>query len=407
MPDGNDTLLPDAYTHSDGRVVRYYRDEGKKLFYYQPSEFLLARTARASAGASYQPYLLATMQEIITTGAGQGDAVTDASITLTYQLLPALDPELRELMAADIERKYGEAPRLLPLAPVAATVSFGDLQGVPPQELQADFVSGIAGEIELSEEQFKQVMALLTARPDKPAGSLGGTVSARLLDSTPVEVPLRISLKETAGPLFETAILGPAAGEGQWRVQLTNRVESPVMLSGLRQVPVGASAVAYPQPFAATTLAPGQSATVTYQVAPAGGPLRAIDPQAVASVLIDDFKLLWRRLVLKQGFTSETFAITVVMAGPEYFASSPGGGAMLTKVTVDFDCGASVELTAQAPAAAVTLERGYLATLIGDFSTYRYRLTCAYDSGASVEGDWLATDMSELAVVPLAPGVGG
>ena len=34
-----------------------------------------------------------------------------------------------------------------------------------------------------------------------------------------------------------------------------------------------------------------------YRVTPATQPLRAIDPQLSGSVLIDDYKLLWRRLI--------------------------------------------------------------------------------------------------------------
>ncbi|MBC8163784.1 MAG: hypothetical protein H7Z42_21460, partial [Roseiflexaceae bacterium] len=402
-PETKDSLLADAYTHSDGRTVRYYRDEGRKLFYYQPSEFLLARTARPSASAAYQPYLLATMQNIITTGEGQGDAVTDTQVTLTYQLLPSLDPELRELTVADIERKYGETPRLLPIYPGSATVTFGDLPGVPPQTLQADFANGIAGEIELSEDQFKLVMALLTARPDKTAGALSGTVRTTLLDNTPVEVPLRISLVETAGPLFDVLISGLVEGTTDtYQVGLRNRVENPIALNALKQVSVG-NQMAYPQAFAPALIGPGQTADVAYKIAPAGEPLRAIDPQLNAQVLIDDYKLLWRKLVVQQGFTSEKFTITVAIQGPEYFASSPDGVAMLTSVLVEFDSGATATLTAEAQSATVELSRGYLAVLIGDFSTYRFRTAANYSTGVIATTEWIATDLDTLAIVPALP----
>ena len=192
----------------------------------------------------------------------------------------------------------------------------------------------------------------------------------------------------------------PGGPAGRYAVLLTNRIESPVRITRLHGVDLGSGSVAAPLDALPIVVAPGQTATLTYQVAPADAAVPDLEPVFEASVE-PAHAVLWPLLMWNQGWTSSTFPVTATIdAG--YFGGAPG----LTGVRVEFESDQTVTLGPGALTATVQLRMPLLGYLLKDGSAtrYRYRVRNLHGDTEGAAGE-LIDGEGDLEVVPAPEGV--
>jgi hypothetical protein len=410
-PTPSRALIPIPFTSNDGRSAMFFYDTGLELFYCQPTEFRLSRTAHPPDQAAYQPYLVITMVNVMTTASDQEASTTSCQVNLTYRALPYFDPELRELARNHPDLTgWNPMPRFAALDPVktsltlqlpqAAATTF-ELMERP--DVVISFQDGLADNITVSDQQFLPITAAFIA-----GAGLEGTVNAQVLDRN-ISVKLRLSLNDTAGPLFDSTYNGCVdEAEGIHRITLTNCVESAVQIARLESVVVAPNVSASPQTIPSGLIAPGKSVVVDYQVTPRDSHIVRIDPIVIGNVVLDNQARtkLWRQLLEEQGYTSDTFQVNVAI-DPSYFAPSqpqdtqqPKGPPPLTSVQIEFRGAESITLTQAAPTATATLRQGYLAMILGELRSYKYRVINQYADGSEKRTDWQSDELPDLSVTP-------
>jgi hypothetical protein len=404
-PTASRALLRLPFVANDGRGAIFFYDTGLDLFYYQPAEFRLSRLAHPLDQPGFQPYLIVTTMNVVTDQPNGGEPITTCRVNLTYRALPYIDPEILDL-ASDYfkETQVSPTPRFATLNPVKTALTL-NLPGATPgsftttarPDVAVSFDEGLADNLGLSDQEFLPIAGAFLA-----GLGIEGTVETQLLDRM-ATVRLRLSLNDTAGPLFNATYLGSANGRHQ--VRLTNQVESAVTVAKLGQVTVAPGVVALPQTAPGMTVAPGESVVVEYSVTPAEAYVRTIDPIVTGSVVLDreQRKQLWRRLIVEQGYTTDTFQVTASI-DPTFFGAAPEGMPPLTGVRIEFrGADAMVELTPAAPSHAITLRQGYLSRLLGEPRVYKYRVTNLHADGAGATGPWIDDEVDVLSVEPALP----
>lgn len=397
LPQGGTTVhrLLKSTVQLGDEQLEVYQDMGLPgQFYYEPQEFRLARTARLPDRPEYYPHLVAAVVPLVS---GEGGAEVLYRVQLAYEALPYVEQRL--LDAAREQLAGGDAQAgFTPIVPRTARLTLqvpsdgGDFVELLREGVAVDFAAGLSDSLTLTESQFRTIFTSVAS------GGVHGTVQVELIDGRVETVPLRLSFAETAGALFADTFNGPAGQPGVFRVTLQNRVESPVKIEALAPVRLtvgGQAAVAYPQPLSAPTVAPGESVAVDYQLAPANLLPTGLKPALSATVLFSAERL-WERLLVNGGYTSATFAIEAA-AEPEYFGPPPAGVEPLAALRLEFDCGVTVTLTAQAPRQTVTLRQPLLDHLLNrpDAMRYRFRVTDVHRAADGGERDgaqtgWLA-----------------
>jgi hypothetical protein len=403
-PTTSRALIRVPFSANDGRTAIFFYDTGLDVFYCQPTEFRLARTAHPSAQSSYQPYLIITMSNIVTTQADDGPPITSCQINLCYRALPYFDAELKGLAADSATlQQFSAIPRFATLDPSKTKLTLklpqavaGTFESVERHDLEISFDEGLADNLTLSDQQLLPISAAFVA-----GFGIEGTITAQLLDSQ-VAVKLRLSLNDTVGPLFDTSYNGCIdAQEGIHRVTITNRIESPVQVTKLEQVVVRPNVLAHPQSIASVLVQPNQSLAIDYRVEPKDSIIQNLSPLIIGSVVLDQEqrKKLWRRFVIEQGYTTDTFSI-MVRINSAYFEPPPAGLQALTEVLIEFRGGATVKLTPTLLSQPITLRQGYLAMLFGEPRAYKYRVTNTYQNGTSAVSDWIDDMVDTLDIVP-------
>jgi hypothetical protein len=258
------------------------------------------------------------------------------------------------------------------------------------------FQDGLADNITVSDQQFLPITAAFVA-----GAGLEGTVNAQVLDRN-ISVKLRLSLNDTAGPLFVSTYNGCVdEAQGIHRITLTNCVESAVQIARLESVVVAPNVFASPQAVPGGLIAPGQSVVVDYRVTPKEAQVVRIDPIAIGNVVLNNQARakLWRQLLEEQGYTSDTFQANVAI-DPSYFGTPPAGMQPLTGVQIDFRGADSITLTPAAPTATATLRQGYLAMILGEPRNYKYRVINQHADGSEEHTDWQSDEVDTLTVTP-------
>jgi hypothetical protein len=403
-PTPSRALIPIPFTSNDGRSAVFFYDTGLELFYCQPTEFRLSRTAHPSDQAAYQPYLVITMVNVLTAEGDQGASTTSCQVHLTYRALPYFDPELRELARTHPDLTgWNPMPRFAALDPVKTSLTLQLPQAtadifelIERPDVVISFQDGLADNITVSDQQFLPITtAFITGM------GLEGTVNAQVLDRN-ISVKLRLSLNDTAGPLFDSTYNGCVdEAAGIHRVTLTNCVESAVQIARLESVVVAPSVIASPQTVPGGLILPGQSVVVDYQVTPKASQIARIDPIVIGNVVLDNQARLklWRQLIEEQGYTSDTFQVNVAI-DPSYFGTPPAGMQQLTGVQIDFRGAESVTLTPAAPTATATLRQGYLAMILHEPRSYKYRVIYQYANGSEEQTDWQSDEVDQLTIAP-------
>lgn len=378
-PSQNHILLPDDILF-EGDTVTFYRDSTlRDQIYYEPQAFQLARVA----DAPYEPDLMLLFQNV------QAEDTLLYQVELTFHVLPQINQRLLNIA----QEKYGSEARFTALNPVSSTLLLnlpldaanGDPQPVT-QEAAISFDEGIRHSVTLSDTEFERVMLGFRS----PAGlGLAGMVQATLFDGSTADIPVELSLAQTLGQPFDHLFLGPVDGQpGRYRVQLTNRIESPVLISSLYGVQVG-TRFAYPQHLllpdgttaSSATVQPGESVTIEYLVAPNDGPVADITPLLESSVLVNHAQL-WPLLMFNEGYTSHTFDLSVSIDAAFFSSPPPDGMAPLVGVWVEFEPETAVILTADQLTTTATLRMPLLPWLLQqDAQQYRYRVTNIHIQG--------------------------
>jgi hypothetical protein len=416
-PTTNEILIPNTVI-VDGAVTTFYEDSAYPgRYYFAPQELRLSR-------ADAPPYLprLVFAFDLQHPADAAADAGVDASAAagtaaggdaMEYDVRVAFvaTPWISPLTLAEIRQQVPattDPPEFLPLAPVSANLSLqlpvdagGAVAPAPQPDATVNFEQGVTDEFRLTPEQFKAFVASLTAT------GVDGTVSTTLVGSTMKEVRLTLSFARTAGHLFSRQ-LTPTGTAGEYRVTLTNDVESAVTLHAAHVVLVSPGVVALPDDFDTTSVAPGASFDLTYHVQPADALVVDIEPDVDATVDVDPAKLL-PRLMVAEGYRNDTFTVPV-SAAPTYFATPGPNGAMLAGLVVDFDSGVEIAFDATHVEAQAELHMPWLPYLLDapEAKQYRYRVTNVWAAEpaprADPPGDWIdGAGEAALAVVPNQP----
>ena len=414
-PTTSHILLRFDFDPGGGREpMTYYQDSAlPDHFYYRPQEFLIPRRD----APPYLPEIQIAFFDVVTTGDGSGSSEGSgggsvATIQYRARMVYRAVAHVEHAVLAALERHLTTIrpePKLELVLPESAELRLSiprDAAGghlVEEQRTVAEvaFDNGIVDEIELSPTELAAVLALLES------GGVLGTVHATLLGSSASEVNVRLSLRDTTGPLLEHAFRGPV-GEGSVRVSVRNRIESPLSLVDLYGTPVGDGAMAYPQSPLGTRIDPGASADLDYRVVPPSATVLDLDP-LLRLAIETNVPALLPQLLVNQGYSSETFTVRVSTDPGVFGRAGPGGGEPLTALKVEFEDDASVILDAGDPTDDVNLRIPILSWLLKDGSgqRYRYRVSNLAGTGASlhqtaqgpfVDGEGTGT----LTVVPVS-----
>jgi hypothetical protein len=272
----------------------------------------------------------------------------------------------------------------------------------PQPSATITFDQGVADEFVLSPEQFKAVaLSMVNAAVD-------GEVDATLLGSAMVSVPVHLALATASDHVFGRSLQAGSGGAGAYTVTLTNQIESAVTINGIRASEVAPHVLATPGPFAATTVAPGQTATIEYTVQPPDAAVLDIEPDLDMAVATDATTLL-PMLMAKEGYRSDTFNVNVSTSA-DYFATPATDGSMLQQLLVEFDCGVVAILNASALSQPVTLQMPWLPFLLDEpeAKQYRFRVTDVWQAEpnpvSGSPGVWQPGEgEADLAVVPNPP----
>ena len=390
-PTTNHILIPYQVSDGTGRVVgSFYQDSAyPDQCYYEPQAFRLPRVDTAP----YLPDLRLAFLDVVSEEAtSSGDTATvEARVQMSYRALPYLDPGVLDLMRAQAP---SASARFIALVTESSKLSLrlpqdeagGSLQTVAETGATVTFDQGIVDSVELSATELQQIIAFFQTN------GLDGDVEATLLGNTSANVPVILSLKETAGTVFDRTFKGQTA-DGLYRVSVRNRIESRVSIDSLYRVTIGPGIFALPQTTAGVQLDPGATVDLDYRVTPASAEVPDLIPALGVSVQANLAALL-PQLMVNQGYRADTFPVTVQIESEFFTSVPPDGGPKLSAVEVDFDCGVSVTLDAQNLAKAIHLRMPLLPWLLNDRNAkqYQYRVTNTFGTSDSAHvsnpSDW-------------------
>ncbi|HSR51431.1 MAG TPA: hypothetical protein VLV83_11425 [Acidobacteriota bacterium] len=384
-PAPQQSLVRQAVTVGD-QTVNFYRDTGiPGQVYYEPTEFRLIRHDTDP----YAPSILFGFLEVAeTVTEGSAGAATEGSSRDAYRVLLSFlaeaynDPSI--LQQARLE--FGEDASFSALQPQAAALRLnlpvgqdGDLMDVERPEAEISFQTGLQDEVELSQDEFIQILNSLQG----PAAQVDGVVEATLIDGSTAEIPVILSLSENGGSLFHRGPSIPVEGQdGIYRVRLTNRLESDVRVVGLPSIRLGSDArAAAITPALPVTVEAGGSIDVDYQLTPQDFPLTDLDPLVEAEILPDHARI-FQIVSVNQGYASDTFDVQI-SADAALFGSVPEGESQpLTGLRVEIQPNVVVELEAQDNEKTASLRMPLLPFLLQeDAKQFTYRVINITDEG--------------------------
>ena len=405
-PTTHHILIRNEVHGSDGGVVAvFYQDSAfPDQFYYQPQELRLPRLDVHP----YLPDLRVLFFDVLS--ADEAGAENEADlfyrVQIVYRARPYIDPGVLDRIQQQVPGTkarftalVSESSRLTLRLPVDEAE--GRLTAVPRAEAEVRLDEGIVDCIDLSQTEFERIFSFFQA----PSGlGLEGDVEATLLGNTTARIPVRLSLRETAGEVFGHTYRGPL-GDGLHRVTLHNRLESAVRIDQFHRVVVAPGVVAFPQADPGAVVPAGGTLDVDYRVVPADALVADLEPVLTTQVESDP-AALWPRLFTNQGYTADTFRVEVAIE-PDFFGAAPQGVEPLSGVAVEFESGAAVTLTAAAPRATAELRMPLLGRLLNapEARQYRYQVTNLHGAAEGLrEGaqtDWIAGEGdAPLSVVP-------
>lgn len=405
-PTTHHILIRNEVHGGDGGVVAvFYQDSAfPDQFYYQPQELRLPRLDVHP----YLPDLRVLFFDVLS--ADEAGAENEADlfyrVQIVYRARPYIDPGVLDRIQQQVPGTkarftalVSESSRLTLRLPVDEAE--GRLTAVPRAEAEVRLDEGVVDCIDLSQTEFERIFSFFQA----PSGlGLEGDVEATLLGNATARIPVRLSLRETAGEVFGHTYRGPL-GEGLHRVTLHNRLESAVRIDQFHRIVVAPGVVAFPQADPGAVVPAGGTLDVDYRVVPDGAGVADLEP-VLTTHIESDPAALWPRLFTNQGYTADTFHVEAAIE-PDFFGAAPQGGEPLSGVAVEFESGAAVTLTAAVPRATAELRMPLLARLLNapEARQYRYQVTNLHGAPESfregAQTDWIAGEGdTPLSVMP-------
>ena len=371
----------------NGRSQIVYQDNlMREVVHVAPAEFRLVRDREAP----YLPGLTFLPADFGTTGGDASEAELLFQMVMNYRLEPWIDPDTIEAARIELARQ-GLAARFTPILPREAKLALDlDVLGTAQQRDKATVepATGITDTLVLDNDVFTQIWRERLAR----AGAcIGGRVRYRLFDGTEAESAVSISFWETSAGVLDVDFLGSAGTPDRYRVNVRNRIESPVTIERLPAVTLEPGVVANPVDAGSVLnrkLLPQQSVQIDYQVTPAGTPVVSIAPLVLGTVE-PNLSTLLKVLMLSPGYKSLSFTVPVSAASGVFGTTQ--GTETLIGLLVEFDDGSRAELTAEAPATEVTLVGRLIDQILGttdDQHRYLYRVTNIHPSGEGARSSW-------------------
>lgn len=383
-------LQPLQLVEADGQNRIVYQDQlQREVVHVPPTEFRLLRSAQTPFAPSigFLPAEFATAE-------GDDEAEVFFEMAMNYQLAPWTDPRILDL-AREALRQEGRVARFVSLVPEAADLSLDlDFLGDDRHRREAEVEhhghqGGFNDVLQLDQDTFTQLWRSQLSQP----GGIGGSVRQTWFDGTEVNAPVRMSFWQESDEVVESRLLEADPEQpDHYVVRLRNRIESPVTLRGLPAELLADGAVASvvdKAEWLGQTLPPQGSVDVVYQVEPAGTGVVHLEPVVVAEVG-PDLNALLRRLLIKPGFESLGFALSV-SALEGSFGPPEDGGSAVVGLVVEFDDGSRVELSEDEPEVEAQLSGRLLDQLMGqadDQQRYFYRVTNVHPDGEGARTSW-------------------
>ncbi len=227
-PVKNRVFFPHAIQVPGEGAVRFYQDSlYQNRVFYEPQEFRLTRYSTEP----YAPSIVFAFSPVVTE-AGGADATNSGggeyNVRLAYRAVPFLPPQVL-LQARQV---FGPEAAFSALMPATSSLTLqlpdagdGGTVDLARELATISFEDGIIDELSLPQAQFERIFARFLE-----PGSVGvqGTLRAVLSDGTPAEIAVKLSLRESAGEVFDRVFKGPVEGSpGVYLVELKNRIESP------------------------------------------------------------------------------------------------------------------------------------------------------------------------------------
>jgi hypothetical protein len=311
-------------------------------------------------------------------------------VAMAYRLEPWLDPTVLELARAALAEQ-----RLVPrfttsiAADARLTLELDVLGAAQARSAARIDIGGVEDTLDLDHATF---VRLWRERLAPAGGSIGGRVEYTLFDGTQAQVPVRLSLWDASNGLLDVAFLGPVAEQpGRLRVQVRNRIESPVEIVELPGEVLAGGIVAHPvDPASAIgkTLQPQGSLQIDYDSGPAATAPADFDPSVLGRAT-PKLDALLRLLMVTPGYASLGFGVTLKAADGSFTATA--GTEPITGLLVEFDDGTRVTLTPQSTQVEVSLVGSLIEQLMGrpnDSQRYLFRVTNLYAGGEGARTSW-------------------
>jgi hypothetical protein len=401
-PGGIHLLLPLALTASSGQMFIVFQDNlMREVVHVAPSEFRLARDRQPP----FLPGLSLLPADFTTSDHGNNVDVL-FQMVMNYQLEAWLDPEMIQLARVEMARQGVVAPRITPILPREATLTLALEEGLAQlrsrDKATVDPATGITDTLVVDNDAFTNIWRNHLAQPGV---GISGQVRYQLFDGSEAHSDVSISFWETSPDVFDTTFIGAVDGKvGQFRVRVTNRIESPVTIVQLPSVVLHEGIVAHvvdAGAFINKQLESRKWVDIDYLVPPPHD-AKVVDVKPTVFGRVEpDLKALLRVLMLSPGYSSMGFTVPV-KAKDGVFATSQGPEP-LTGLLVEFDDGTKTRLTPEDPATEVFLVGRLADHLLGkvdDQHRYFFRVTNLHPSGEGARSGWWERQGSDLLDVP-------
>ena len=367
-------MLRHEYDAGAGRPpLVYYQDSAfPSRFHYEPQEFRIPRADRSPHLPEIRLafYDLVEEDQAATPAGEQGSEGTIVyRVRVAYRAVPYVDHVILDGLRRTLRSQHPDASlSALVSEGLALTLWLpsedgGETVATPRPEAKITLDDGIVDEFELSPAQLAAFVTLIQT------GGVAGMVTGSLPGAQNTEIPVRLSLRDTAGVLTERTFQG-SVGE-RVLVRLRNRLESPLTVTALYPTPVE-GAVAFPRTDPGLTVAAGDVADLSYVVEPPGVQLLDLDPLLSLTVTADLDALL-PKVMESQGYASNSFAVPVTVDAAYFGQTMPGDAEALTALRVEFENDDEVVLDAASPAQDAILRVPILDWLMKRPDGHRYR----------------------------------
>lgn len=374
----------------NGQAHVYYQDGGaRNLFYYLPDSFKIARRP----APPHEPVVSVRFDS-------EDGSREKMQVTLSYCAIPSINRE--RLAAAVTEMKALVPPDILaassgielePLLPdpskMVLKLAYPGAEATggpfaPRPGATVDLRSGIVDSLTMNVEQFR---ALFDAMFSRGQLLFSGTLEFDM-GGTGEQIPFQLRFHSLAEPFarWNSSPVGEDAG-----VTLVNEIESPLRVPHLDAIigKDGGLAVKAVEPAAGSypvDVAVGQ--TVEFRVRQPGGAIQALDLSEVECV--PEREAIYNLVLDPSTIPAYLREIKVKTFKPTFAEQPDKPQTQIMSVVVDFQGGASVELTAEALEVTVKVPVSLSGFILGreEVLQYQYKVTVARLNGATTDAEW-------------------